>query len=167
MLQVVAEAAQHLQLEVLVRRAEPAVLRDGMGDRAQVVAGDGGPDGRPRLQQADREVLEVAVRVGLDLEDRRVPAVLSCFDDLVVPVGALDEADGQRRRAVRVRCPRGDPVTQGGGVAQVGLQHEPGRRAVPELVFGEQFEHEIRDCLVRIEGLHVDVQVRAALRRAA
>src|SRR6476619_3020425 len=48
---------------------------------------------RPRLEQAPRERLEVAIGIGLDLEDRRLPAVLARLDDLVVPVGALDQAD--------------------------------------------------------------------------
>ena len=50
------------------------------GDRAQVVRGDGHPHagaGGPRLSSATRQRLEVAVGLGLVLEDRRAPAVLA------------------------------------------------------------------------------------------
>src|SRR5919198_2245402 len=40
-LEVVAEAAEHLDLDVCVLAADGAVGGDGVGDRAQVVAGDG------------------------------------------------------------------------------------------------------------------------------
>ena len=118
---------------------------------------------RARLEQAARQRLEVAVGLGLDLEDRRLPAVLARLDDLVVPVGALDEPDDERVRAPASRAHATIRVAELGRVAQVGLEHEPGRRAVAELVLGEQLEHEVGDRLARVEGLHVDVQVRADL----
>ena len=58
-------------------------------------------------------------------------------------------------------------VAQLRAVAQVGLEHEAGGRAVLELVLGEQLEHEVGDRLARVEGLHVDVQVGVELARAA
>ena len=52
-------------------------------------------------------------------------------------------------------------------VAQVGLQHHPGRRPGAELVLGEQLEHQLEHRVARVERLHVDVQVRVELARAA
>ena len=95
----------------LSARAERAVGRDRVRDRAQVVRGDRDADGAGRaVEQLARERLEVAVGLGLDLEDRRRPAVLPGLDDLVVPVGALDEAHDQRRRASTSRRPLEDPA---------------------------------------------------------
>ena len=63
-LEIVAEASQHLQLEVGVGEAQRAVGGDRVAHRAQVVRGDGQPQtgaGRPGLEQRDRQRLEVAV----------------------------------------------------------------------------------------------------------
>ena len=51
-------------------------------------------------------------------------------------------------------------------VAQVGLEHEPGRRAAPELVLAEQLEDQLEHRVARVHRLHVDVQVGAELVRA-
>ena len=61
-LEVVAEAAQDLELEVAVVAAERAVGGDGVRDRAQVVA-TRSPTRTcgARLEQAERQRLEVAV----------------------------------------------------------------------------------------------------------
>ncbi len=167
LLQVVPEAPQHLELDVLRRAAEQPVDGDRMRHGAQVVRGDRDPDARARLEQYGRERLEVAVGLRLDLEDRRVPAVLPGLDDLVIPVRALDEADVSGSGPLVRRGPGEDPVEQRGGVAQVGLQHEPGGGPVAELLLGEQLEHEVGDRLARVEGLHVDVQVCIELAGAA
>ena len=172
LLERVAEAAQDLQLEVLVLAAGEPVVGDRVGDRAQVVARDGHAQAaarRARVEQPAGELLEVAVRVGLDVEDRDLPAVLARLDDLVVPVGALDEPDGQRRGALRARAgqPRLDRVERLRRVAQVGLEHHPGRRALAELLLGQQLEHELEHRVARVQRLRVDVQVRAELPRLA
>ena len=51
-LEVVAEAAQDLELEVAVGGARRAVVRDGVGDGAQVVGGDGDAEARGRARRA-------------------------------------------------------------------------------------------------------------------
>ena len=50
-----------------------------------------------------------------------------------------------------------------GGIAQVGLEYQPCRRPVGELVLGEHLEHEVEHGLARIERLHVDVDVGTEL----
>ena len=134
--------------------------RERVGDRAHVVRGDRGADVRPRGEQPAREALEVAVALDLGLEHRRRPAVLARLDGLVLPVGALDEPD--RQRHVRSRCVALEQAVELlVGVAQVGLQDDPGARAVAELGLGEQLDHELGDQVARVHRLHVDVQVRA------
>ena len=49
--EVVAEAAQHLELEVRVAAAGKAVVGDRVSDRAQVVRADLHPHERPRVEQ--------------------------------------------------------------------------------------------------------------------
>ena len=53
-----------------------------------------------------------------------------------------------------------------GRLAQVGLDHDPGRRAVAQLGLVEQLEDELGGGLQRVERLHVDVQVCPQLLRA-
>ena len=88
-----------------VGAAGQPVVGDRVRDRAQVVRGDRDAARAGRASSSRRvSSLEVRVGVGLALEHRRVPAVLRGLDELVVPVGALDEPDRQRRaRARRVR----------------------------------------------------------------
>src|SRR5439155_1007602 len=112
---------------------------------------------------ADGQGLEVAVAVGLDVEDRRRPAVLARLDDLVVPVGALDETHDERGGPRRRAGPIEETVEQLAAVAQVGLQDDPGARPGAELLLGEELADEFGDRLARVERLHVDVQVRVEL----
>ena len=107
-LQVVAEAAQHLQLEVAVVAAERRLYGDRVGDRAQVVATRSRADPRRPRASSRRTVSASKLRSqsALTLEDRRRPAVLARLDDLVVPVGALDEPDDERRARAASRRPR-------------------------------------------------------------
>ena len=169
MLERVAQPAQDLQLQVGAVAAGQLVVGDRVRDRAQVVAGDRHAQRGTGVEQPARQHLEVAVRVGLDLEHRRAPAVLYRLDDLVVPVRALDEPHGQRVGALGTGAVR--PVDHGverlRRVAQVGLQDHAGRRAVAELRLGEQLEDELEHRVARVERLHVDVQVGAELARAA
>ena len=51
MLELVAEAAQDLELELGVRAAGDPVAGDRVGDRAQVVRGDGHPQRRAGGEQ--------------------------------------------------------------------------------------------------------------------
>jgi hypothetical protein len=128
LLQRIAEAAEHLQLDVRVLAARQAVVGQGVGHRPEVVRGDRQPHpaGELRVDEPLGELLEVAVAVGFDLEDRHAPAVLLSVDDLVVPVGALDQPDGQRMFALGAGAgahPLEDGVERLRRIAQVGLQH--------------------------------------------
>ena len=139
------------------------VAGDRVGDRAQVVRADRDAHQRPGVEQPARERLEVAVALGLVGEHRHPPAVLARLGDLVVPVGALDQPHRQRRRARRVPRPGEDPLDERRRFAQVGLDDDPGGRAVAELRLVEQLERQLDGRLERVERLHVDVQVRAEL----
>ena len=103
-----------------------------MRDRAQVVRGDRDAHRRARLEQAPRERLEVRVAVGLALEDRHAPAVLARLDDLVVPVGALDEPHDERLLARRRAAPsraRGRASRASRAGRPAGRSRRSGRRA--------------------------------------
>ena len=102
--------------------AREPVVGDRVRDGAQVVRRDRDADQRPRVEQPARQQLEVRVGVGLDVEHRRAPAVLGGLDELVVPVGALDEPDRQRRRALRLALEargscRASPASRAGSPA--------------------------------------------------
>ena len=95
--------------------------------------------------------------------------MLGGLDDLVVPVGALDEPHRERVRAPGARAARPveHRVERLGRVAQVGLQDHPRRRPLAELRLGEQLQHQLEHGVAGVERLHVDVQVRADLAGAA
>ena len=141
-----------------------------MRDRAQVVRARSPPGrARSRGRRAAAGVSRSKLRSqsALSSNTGARPAVLARLDDLVVPVGALDQADRQRLRARRSRRAQARSRSSCcGRVAQVGLQHDPGRRPVAELGLGEQLEaRSSSGRLARVERLHVDVQVRAELAR--
>ena len=77
LLKAIAEAAQHLKLEVGIGSCGRPVGRDPVCERAQVVAGDRRADVRARRDQPHGQRLEVAVALGLDVEDGNAPAVLA------------------------------------------------------------------------------------------
>ena len=166
-LELVAEPSQHLELEVAILAARRAGCRRSRATPSAGCARPPRPGRRVGRRAAAGERLEVPVAVGLDLEHRGRPAVLAGLDELVVPVGALDEPDGQRRRSPGRPRPLEDPLEQLGRVAQVSLEHHPRRRARRELVLGQHLEHELEHRLARVERLHVDVDVGAELVRAA
>ena len=93
--------------------------------------------------------------------------MLARLHDLVVPVGALDQAHRERRRALAGARPVEHAVELLRRLAQVGLQHQPDRGAVAELGLVEQLEHQLLGGLERVHRLHVHVQVRAQLLGAA
>ena len=132
--------------------------RQRVRERAHVVAGDRGAD--VVRAAISRRVSRSKLRSlsTFCLEHRRRPAVLARLDGLVLPVGALDQPDRQRQVALVAVEQLVELLV---GVAQVGLQDDPGARAVAELGLGQQLEHELGDQVARVHRLHVDVQVRA------
>ena len=129
-LRVVAQAAQDLELEVLGAHVARVGVGGGVRDRAQVVRRDRHLDQRRGVDQALGEQLEVAVALAAVHEHRRRPAVLGGLDDLVVPVGALDQADRERVPARGRGRPLQQLVEVLRGLGQVGLQDDAGGRAL-------------------------------------
>ena len=165
--EVVAEAAQDLELEVAGPPPSMRVARDRMRDRAQVVAGDRrrARAGAPRAggPSAPRS----CVAVGLALEHRRAPAVLARLDDLVVPVGALDQAHDERLVARRPPRPRRAPG-RASPASRAGRPGARARRSGPSRTRPRRAARgPARHRLARVQRLHVDVQVRAELARVA
>ncbi len=163
--ELVAEPTEDLELEPVPARRGAVSVGEGVGDRADVVGADRDADPRPRVEQGAGQGLEVAVGGPPGREHGLGPAVLGRFDPLVIPVGALDEPDRQRRLTAigEVEHLLGDL----GRVAQVGLEDDPGRRPGPELLLGEDRAGEGERRLARIERLHVDVDVSADVPRPA
>ena len=92
-------AVEHLELVAGVGDADGAGVGDGVGERAEVVAAEGGPHLAVVVVQQPDAALEVGVGLVLALVDGHRPALGPRLDRLGVPVGALHEADGQRAPA--------------------------------------------------------------------
>ena len=127
-----AHAVQHLDLEGGVAQAQFASRLYGRRQRAHVVAGERGPHLARVLQHRARQLLVHGVGVRLVREHRDRPALLGGEHRLVVPIGAFDEAQ------VEDTAPLGGPRYQlreiAVGVAQVSLQDDAGVVVVAELV---------------------------------
>ena len=94
-------------------------------------------------------------------EDRQRPALLSGEHRLVVPVGALDQADRDRRAAAA--GPVDERAQVAFGVAQVGLDDDAGVGEVAELVFVEQLREDGVGQVAVAELLEVEVEEDAAV----
>src|SRR5436190_22009224 len=70
-----------------------------MRDAAHVVRPERGGDGRFILEQNPREQLEIQIALRLLEKDRTSPSVLARLAFFEVPVGALDQANGEARSA--------------------------------------------------------------------
>ena len=129
-----------------------AVGGDRVRDRAQVVRGDRDAHARAARRAAARvSASKLRSQSALSSKTGDAPAVLARLDDLVVPVGALDEPHDERLARGGARAPsRAIRVEQLGRVAQVGLQDDARARAVAELGLGEQLEDELEDRLARV-----------------
>ena len=130
---VVRHALEHLELDPVEHT--PLLGQDqAIGHIEQVVGGDPEMHGgdvlcpQPLLEHA----LEVGVRLALGLERGLGPAMQGRVDPLHLHVGALDEPDGDRC-APRLHPrpgPGSDLVLNGVGVGKIGLQGDPGARAL-------------------------------------
>jgi hypothetical protein len=85
--------------------------------------------------------------------------VLARLHDLVIPVRALHEPDHERRGVPRGARPVEEAIEVAGRLPQIGLEHEPRRGPVAELLLVEQLEEELRRRFERVERLHVDMEV--------
>src|SRR5204863_9962688 len=100
---LVAEPAEDLELDLPAVAA--ALLEEGgrVGQRAQVVGCDRGTHRPPNLDQPPAQALEARVALALLAPHRGLPPALGRHHSLVIPVGALDEADRRRWAAVGER----------------------------------------------------------------
>ena len=131
-----AHAVQHLHLEGVVGQAQLAGRHQGRGQGAHVVGAEGRTQVVAVLQHGARQAFEHGVGVALVREHGHGPALLGRQHRLVVPVGALDEA--QVHGAAALAGPGQEPLQVGVGVAQIGLQHHARLVVAAELVLVEQ-----------------------------
>jgi hypothetical protein len=163
-LQFVGHAEERLELIGFRADAEALGLGDGVGAGADVVRGEVRRDHVDVLEEEQRELLVVGVGLGLLLPDRGGPLALLGDDGLVVPVGALDEADVDHPV---VPAGPGDEIAEVGlAIAQVGLHGDADGGFLGELRFLEDgFEQREREVL-QLVALHVQVDQGADLGRA-
>ncbi len=94
------------------------------------------------VDQVAGERLEAPVGLRLLGVDGWRPAVLPRLDHLVVPVRALDEANGDRHRPSGAAVGGDDLLKLVRGVPQVGLKHDADRWAVAESLVSEKLGEE-------------------------
>ena len=157
----VAHAVQCLELEASGGNLCHLGGRDRMGQAADVVAAKGRAELLMMLDQEPGATLEHRVTLPFLKEDRLGPAEPPGGQDLVVPVGPLDQPDRDRR------APRFDPLQQrtqlGLGLRLIGLDHDADIRPVAELGLGKNPpEKRIGEGAVRIL-FHVNMNIGAQL----
>ncbi len=154
-------AVEHLYLEGVGLEAEARGA--GQGDRggAEVVRAEGRVDPVAVGEEAAHQPLVVGVGVALLREDGAGQAVEPGEHHLVVPVGALDQAYGQRRGAALGQ--REQAVDVRVGAAQVGLYHDAEMRPGGKFgIGGQRLEEPVGD-LVQAPLLEVEVDEGAEL----
>ena len=155
-------AVQQLQLERVGRELAPPGIGDGVGEATKVVTGYGGPDLTGVVDQVPRAPLEVRVGLGLPREHRRRPSGGGRDDLLVVPVGALHQADAQRHPQ-RGRRPRHQVAEIGERVLPVGLDDASQLHVGPLATHAPQ---QLVPEVLRFVVLGVEVHRRAPTARA-
>ena len=164
---LVAQAAQHLELELLRSPAPALQIGDRLRKRAQIMGGDCRANPVARVDQPPAQALEAGVALALLGPHRRLPSVLGRDDPLVVPVGALDQPDGRRHAASDQRGGGQDPVERLLGVAKVGLDDDADRWRVAKLPVGEHLLEGQQEGLPTVVVLHVEVNVSSEIARQA
>ncbi len=157
-------SVKQLKLEAALVDSELLRVSLRVRDAANVVRPESGRDDGFVVEQDAGALFETGVALRLLQKDGAAPAVLRRFDLFVIPVGALDQADGEARAA------RAAPIEQltqiALGVAQVGLDDDAGVRPIAEFRFGEKRSEKFeRGIFVRVT-LHVEIHERADLARA-
>ena len=155
-------AVEHLQLVAVVGDAALAPGHDRVGERPEVVAAEAGPHVAVVVVQQSHAPLVV----GLGLIDVLVhgdrPPLGLGDDGLGVPVGALDQANGDGPAPLRRE---GDEVGQVvAGVLEVGLDHGA-RLQLGELVLTDEIAEQLEGDVLGVVVLHVEVDVGAAVAR--
>ncbi len=135
---------------------------DGVGQAADVVAPEGGTDATGVVEEVVDTTLVVRVGLFLLLEDRDRPVLGPRDDGLEVPVGALHEADLQRRLELQPR-PGHEVLEVVEAVLQVGLEDGPELRPVRE--GGPQATDQLDGQVLRVVLLHVEEERRPELAR--
>ena len=154
--QVVAEAAQHLELEVARppppragRRRSRGRSSAGCGRRSrpgQAGARPAAGGSAPRSCGRSRPCARTPVATSRAVAPRR----------LVIPVGALDQAHRERPPARRWPRPRPAAGRARRRVTQVRLKHQARGGAVAELALAQELERQSQRRLERVQRLHVD-----------
>ncbi len=164
-LQFVGHAVERLELVGARVDAEALGLGDDVGAGPDVVRREVRRDDVDVLEEEEGELLVVGVGLGFFLPDRDGPVALLRDDGLVIPVGALDEADVER--PVVLAGPSDEVAEVGLAVAQVGLDGDADGRLRAELGFLEDGLEELEGEVLQLVALHVEVDQRADLGGAA
>ncbi|MDZ7726945.1 MAG: hypothetical protein U5Q44_01415 [Dehalococcoidia bacterium] len=154
-------SVEHLEFNVLARKAGDLGADHGLGDASRVVRGKGWLQVGVGIEQQTGAVLEVAVGLSLVFEDGDVVALLVGEDGLFVPVGALDQSDGNGRATLGGE--RFESCDIGRGITQVGLHDDADAVPATELVVAEDFGEGVVDEVLVAVLLHVDVDEDAEL----
>ena len=151
-------AVEELDLDRRVGQPRRARTHERMGEAPDVVAAERRPQRARPLDQIPRAALVVRVRLRFPLEDGKRPTLGVRHQDLEIPVGALDEADGERA-AERRPCPAGHRLEVGERIASIRLDDAAELGTVGEL--GAECAHELERQILHVLVLRVEMHRRA------
>ena len=165
LLQFRGHPVEHLNLEGCLGQTDFFELGDRRPDRSGIVASEGEFDAaafecfRRRMDERSGHSFEAGVRVGLSTPDGNRPPHLLRVDRLVVPIGALDEAN--RHLTAGSLRPLDDP----GGVVVPGTQVGLHREARVEVDLFAAPHEQLEGEILERKLLHVEVDQDALLLR--
>ena len=154
----------NLKLKRARSQAEVFGVRQRDAQAAEIVRAEGGVEGGAVIQEAPGEPFIVRVGVFLFGEDRAGMTVQPGLDDFVIPIGALDQANGERRAAFGSKGE--DPVEVVVGGFQVGLDDDAEVRPGGEIgIERDPLEQAVGD-LVKVPLLEIEIDEGAEFLRA-
>ena len=137
-------------------------MNDACGDAPHAMRPERAANVRLVLQQAPREALVGRVRFGFDFEHAHRPAALRGHDRFIIPIGAFDKTNGDRRASLP------SAIEQPFEIAFAFFSMERDSQAVALAQFrrtrepDEQFERQI----FQLRVLHVEVDEYAEISSA-
>ena len=129
-----------------------------VGERAEVVAAERGPERVGVLHHEGRRGLVAGIGLPLLLPHRHRPAGGPGVDRLVIPVGALHEPHPHGRAAVF--RPGGERGQIMGSFVEVALHHDPAVRPLAKLLLHRDLLEDGEGEVFAGMALHVDVNLR-------
>ncbi len=127
----IGHAVEELDFEIARRDAFILRIGESGGNGTEIVRADGGLDEFAHIEQTPGEFFVSGIGVGFPCEHGAGESLQAGIDDLVIPVGPLDQPRGEGRAPFLRK--RDEALDIGRGTLEIGLHHDAEMGPVDEL----------------------------------